>query len=76
MIFPTNKNEMNNLGWDQCDVIIVSGDAYVDHPSFGTAIIARVLEAEGYKVGILDQPDWTSPDEAMRLGAPRLCFAV
>jgi len=76
MIFPTDKNEMMNLGWDACDVIIVSGDAFVDHPSFGPAIIARVLEAEGYKVGILDQPEWNDPHSAMRLGAPRLCFAV
>ena len=67
---------MTKLGWEQCDVIIVSGDAFVDHPSFGPAIIARVLEAEGYKVGILDQPDWNDPHSAMRLGAPRLCFAV
>ncbi|MBW6458367.1 MAG: YgiQ family radical SAM protein, partial [FCB group bacterium] len=64
------------MGWDQCDVIIVSGDAYVDHPSFGAAMIARVLEAAGYKVGILDQPDWRDPADAMRLGAPRRCFAV
>ena len=67
---------MKALGWQHCDVIIVSGDAFVDHPSFGPAIIARVLEAEGYKVGILDQPDWQDPASAMRLGAPRLCFAV
>lgn len=67
---------MKTLGWEQCDVIIVSGDAFVDHPSFGPAIIARVLEAAGYKVGVLDQPDWRDPAEAMRLGAPRLCFAV
>ena len=76
MMFPTNQTEMNKLGWQQCDVIIVSGDAFVDHPSFGSAIIARVLEAEGYKVGILDQPDWKDSTSAMRLGAPRLCFAV
>lgn len=67
---------MQSLGWQQCDVIIVSGDAFVDHPSFGPAIIARVLEKEGYKVGILDQPDWNAMDSAMRLGAPHLCFAV
>ncbi len=67
---------MAKLGWQQCDVIIISGDAFVDHPSFGPAIIARVLENEGYKVGILDQPDWNDPASAMRLGAPRLCFAV
>jgi uncharacterized radical SAM protein YgiQ len=76
MMFPTTQKEMYALGWQQCDVIIVSGDAFVDHPSFGPAIIASVLEAEGYKVGILDQPDWKDPQSAMRLGAPRLCFAV
>jgi len=76
MNFPTNKNEMKALGWDQCDVIIVSGDAYVDHPSFGTAMIARVLEAAGYRVGILDQPDRNDPEDVLRLGAPRRCFAV
>lgn len=76
MIFPTTKKEMERLGWTQCDVIIVSGDAFVDHPSFGTAIIARVLEKEGFKVGIIDQPDWNDKASTMRLGAPRLCFAV
>jgi len=67
---------MKILRWETCDVIIVSGDAFVDHPSFGPAIIARVLEKEGYKVGIIDQPDWNDPESVMRLGAPRLCFAV
>ncbi|MDZ7820453.1 MAG: YgiQ family radical SAM protein [Candidatus Marinimicrobia bacterium] len=76
MIFPTSKKEMQALGWRQCDVIIVSGDAYADHPSFGTAVIARVLESEGYKVGILDQPDWKDDADIRRLGEPRLCFAV
>ena len=76
MIFPSTQKEMKSLGWESCDVIIVSGDAFVDHPSFGPAIIARVLEKEGYKVGVLDQPDWNDPRSAMRLGAPRLCFAV
>ncbi|MDD3966815.1 MAG: YgiQ family radical SAM protein [Candidatus Neomarinimicrobiota bacterium] len=75
-IFPTNKDEMKTLGWERCDVIIVSGDAFVDHPSFGTAMIARVLEAEGYRVGILDQPDWRSDQDIRRLGEPRLSFAV
>ncbi|MBN2781268.1 MAG: YgiQ family radical SAM protein, partial [Candidatus Marinimicrobia bacterium] len=76
MMFPTTQREMKALGWSQCDIIIVSGDAYVDHPAFGTAIIARVLESEGYRVGILDQPDWSDTRDAMRLGAPRLGFAV
>ena len=55
---PTSRAEMAALGWQQCDVIIVTGDAYVDHPSFGMAIIGRVLEAQGFKVGIIAQPDW------------------
>ena len=57
---PTSRAEMQALGWEQCDVIIVTGDAYVDHPSFGMAIIGRVLEAQGFKVGIIAQPDWHS----------------
>ncbi|MFA6617602.1 MAG: YgiQ family radical SAM protein [Candidatus Neomarinimicrobiota bacterium] len=76
MIFPTTTKEMKTLGWSQCDLIIMTGDAFVDHPSFGTAIIARVLEKEGFKVGIIDQPDWKDASSAMRLGAPRLCFAA
>ena len=57
---PTSRAEMDALGWEQCDIIIVTGDAYVDHPSFGMAIIGRVLEAQGFKVGIIAQPDWQS----------------
>ncbi len=67
---------MEALGWDQCDVIIVTGDAYVDHPSFGMAIIGRVLEAQGFKVGIIAQPDWHSARDFTALGAPRLFFGV
>ncbi|MBU1356739.1 MAG: YgiQ family radical SAM protein [Candidatus Edwardsbacteria bacterium] len=70
------KTEMDSLGWEQCDIILVSGDAYVDHPSFGPAIIGRVLEAQGFKVGIIAQPDWHSPDDFTRLGRPRLFFGV
>jgi len=73
---PTTKKEMQTLGWDQCDVILVSGDAYVDHPSFGAAVIGRVLEEQGFKVGIIAQPDWRSPADVMRLGRPRLFFGV
>ena len=73
---PTSRAEMRALGWDACDVIIVSGDAYVDHPSFGMAIIGRVLEAQGFKVGIIAQPDWRSAEDVARLGAPRLFFGV
>ena len=57
---PTSRAEMDALGWDSCDIIVVTGDAYVDHPSFGMAVIGRVLEAQGFRVGIIAQPDWTS----------------
>lgn len=67
---------MDALGWDECDVIIVTGDAYVDHPSFGMAIIGRVLEAQGFKVGIIAQPDWHSTRDFEALGRPRLFFGV
>jgi uncharacterized radical SAM protein YgiQ len=73
---PTSRAEMEVLGWPQCDVIIVTGDAYVDHPSFGMAIIGRVLEAQGFKVGIIAQPDWHGPRDFTVLGAPRLFFGV
>ena len=73
---PTTRAEMQALGWEQCDVIIVTGDAYVDHPSFGMAIIGRVLEAQGFKVGIIAQPDWHSTQDFEALGAPRLFFGV
>src|ERR1700731_4441858 len=73
---PMSRAEMEALGWDQCDVIIVTGDAYVDHPSFGMAIIGRVLEAQGFKVGIIAQPDWHSTRDFEALGKPRLFFGV
>jgi uncharacterized radical SAM protein YgiQ len=73
---PTTRAEMQALGWAQCDVIIVSGDAYVDHPSFGMAIVGRVLEAHGFKVGIIAQPGWHSTQDFEALGAPRLFFGV
>jgi uncharacterized radical SAM protein YgiQ len=73
---PTSREEMTALGWQRCDVIIVTGDAYVDHPSFGMAIIGRVLEAQGFKVGIIAQPDWHSTQDFEVLGAPRLFFGV
>jgi uncharacterized radical SAM protein YgiQ len=73
---PTSRSEMQALGWQQCDVIIVTGDAYVDHPSFGMAIIGRLLEAQGFKVGIIAQPDWHGTRDFMALGAPRLFFGV
>src|SRR5216110_2710245 len=73
---PMSRAEMDILGWDSCDVIIVSGDAYVDHPSFGMAIVGRVLEAQGFRVGILSQPDWTSADPFRALGRPNLFFGI
>ena len=73
---PMSRQEMDQLGWDSCDVIIVCGDAYVDHPSFGMAVIGRLLESQGYRVGIIAQPDWTSKDAFQALGQPNLFFAV
>ncbi|SFP29817.1 uncharacterized radical SAM protein YgiQ [Geopseudomonas sagittaria] len=73
---PMSRDEMDLLGWDSCDVIIVTGDAYVDHPSFGMAIIGRLLEAQGFRVGIISQPDWQSKDDFMKLGEPNLFFGV
>ena len=73
---PTTREEMDQLGWDSCDVIIVTGDAYVDHPSFGMAVLGRLLEAQGYRVGIIDQPDWRNVDDFQRLGRPNLYFGV
>ena len=67
---------MTQLGWDECDIIIVTGDAYVDHPSFGMALIGRVLEAQGFRVGIIAQPDWHSAEPFRALGRPRLFFGV
>src|SRR5215472_4955200 len=73
---PTSRAEMDALGWDCCDVVIITGDAYVDHPSFGMAIIGRLLEAQGFRVGILSQPDWTSAEPFQALGPPALFFGV
>ena len=73
---PMSREEMEALGWDSCDVIIVTGDAYVDHPSFGMAIVGRVLEAQGFRVGIIAQPDWRSAADFARLGRPNLFFGI
>src|SRR3974390_12705 len=73
---PMSRAEMDLLGWDSCDVIVVTGDAYVDHPSFGMAIVGRVLEAPGFRVGIIAQPDWRSAEAFRALGRPRLFFGV
>ncbi|WP_137151015.1 YgiQ family radical SAM protein [Devosia sp. FKR38] len=73
---PMSRAEMTALGWDECDVVLVTGDAYVDHPSFGMAIIGRLLEAQGLRVGIIAQPDWQSAEPFKALGRPRLFFGV
>ena len=73
---PTSREEMDLLGWDSCDVIVVTGDAYVDHPSFGMAVIGRVLEGQGYRVGIIAQPDWHSADPFKALGKPNLYMGI
>ena len=73
---PTTRAEMDELGWDSCDIIIVTGDAYIDHPSFGMALVGRLYEAQGYRVGIIAQPDWTSVDAFRELGEPNLFFGV
>lgn len=73
---PTTRAEMDALGWDSCDIVVVTGDAYVDHPSFGMAVIGRVLEAQGFRVGIIAQPDWQSADPFKVLGKPNLFFGV
>jgi uncharacterized radical SAM protein YgiQ len=73
---PMSRAEMDALGWDSCDIIIVTGDAYVDHPSFGMAVIGRALEAQGFRVGIIAQPDWQSADPFRALGKPNLFFGV
>ena len=73
---PMSRTEMEQLGWDSCDIIIVTGDAYVDHPSFGMAIIGRLLEAQGYRVGIIAQPEWESAEAFKTLGKPNLFFGI
>jgi uncharacterized radical SAM protein YgiQ len=73
---PMSRAEMTALGWDACDIVLVTGDAYVDHPSFGMAIIGRLLEAQGFRVGIIAQPDWQSAEPFKALGKPRLFFGV
>jgi len=73
---PMSRDEMRALGWDSCDIIIVTGDAYIDHPSFGMALVGRLLEAQGFRVGIISQPDWHSADAFKQLGKPNLFFGV
>ncbi len=76
MFLPVNRQEMLDRGWSQCDFVYIVGDAYVDHPSFGHAIISRCLEAKGYKVGIISQPDWHDLNSFQEFGLPRLAFLV
>jgi uncharacterized radical SAM protein YgiQ len=76
LVPPLSRQGMAALGWDICDVIIVTGDAYVDHPSFGSAVVARVLLDAGFRVGVIAQPRWSGPDDFAALGRPRLFFGV
>jgi len=75
-VLPTSRAEMDALGWDACDVVLVTGDAYVDHPSFGAALVGRLLEAQGFRVGIIAQPDWRSATPFAALGRPAVMFGV
>ncbi len=75
-VLPMCQEEMESLGWDACDIILVTGDAYIDHPSFGMALIGRLLEAQGFRVGIISQPDWRNADDFCKLGKPNLFFGV
>ena len=76
MFLPVCRQDMTDRGWEQVDFVIVTGDAYVDHHSFGTAIISRLLESHGYKVAILARPDYKSADDFRRFGRPRLGFLI
>jgi uncharacterized radical SAM protein YgiQ len=73
---PMSRAEMDALGWDECDIILVTGDAYIDHPSFGMALVGRLLEAQGFRVALISQPDWQSPADFKRLGRPKLFFGI
>ncbi|HEY5927894.1 MAG TPA: YgiQ family radical SAM protein [Kofleriaceae bacterium] len=73
---PTTRAEMDELGWDSCDIILVTGDAYIDHPSFGMALVGRLLESHGFRVGILDQPEWRTADAFKSLGRPNVMWGV
>jgi uncharacterized radical SAM protein YgiQ len=75
-VLPRTRAEMDALGWDACDVVLVTGDAYIDHPAFGMALIGRLLESQGFRVGILDQPAWDSAEPYRELGAPALFFGI
>ena len=73
---PTTKKDLESRGIDQLDIILVTGDAYVDHPSFGTVLVARYLESKGFSVGIIPQPDWRKDGDFLKLGKPKLFFGV
>jgi uncharacterized radical SAM protein YgiQ len=73
---PTSRKDMQKLGWDELDIILITGDCYVDHPSYGTSLIGRMLQGKGYRVGIISQPDWTDPASLQIMGQPRLCCGV
>ena len=75
-MLPMSQAEMDVLGWDSCDIILVTGDAYIDHPSFGMALIGRLLEDQGFRVGIISQPDWSSAEPFKALGRPNLYFGI
>ena len=75
-VLPMSRAEMDRLGWDSCDIVLVTGDAYIDHPSFGMALVGRLLEAQGFRVGVISQPDWHSPEAFKALGKPNLFFGV
>src|SRR5262245_30925056 len=75
-VLPMSRAAMDGLGWDSCDVILVTGDAYVDHPSFGMALVGRLLEAQGFRVGIIAQPDWRSAHPFTALGRPTVMWGV
>ena len=75
-ILPMSRAEMDALGWDSCDIILVTGDCYIDHPSFGMALVGRLLEAQGFRVGIISQPDWQNASAFKALGRPNLYFGV
>ncbi|MFW5440750.1 MAG: YgiQ family radical SAM protein, partial [Methylophilaceae bacterium] len=75
-ILPTSREEMDELGWDSCDIILITGDAYIDHPSFGMALVGRLLEAQGFRVGIIAQPDWQDASAFKALGKPNLYFGI
>jgi uncharacterized radical SAM protein YgiQ len=75
-VLPTSRAEMDELGWEACDVVLVSGDAYVDHPSFGAGLVGRLLESHGFRVGIIAQPDWRSAEPFAALGRPTVMFGV